>query len=159
MAIVTIGEQIKRFRKEHGLTQKQLADACGMVDSAIRKYESGSVRPKMATVFRIAKALGVEPLELTVHDPNYPITFTVPIDELQSSVEYMFGLTQIQRRINSALNKLNSDGQDRAAERVEELTEIPRYRAETALQSPPAPQEGQSTSPPPAAPEMAPQGK
>lgn len=98
MAIVTIGEQIKLLRKEKGLTQKQLADACGMADSAIRKYESGSVRPKMATVSRIAKALGVEPLELTSHDPNYPITFTVPIDELPKAIHSMFSGSTEQKK-------------------------------------------------------------
>lgn len=98
MAIVTIGEQIKLFRREKGLTQKQLADACGMADSAIRKYESGNVRPKMATVSRIAKALGVEPLELTSHDPNYPITFTVPIDELPEAIHNMFSSNTEQKK-------------------------------------------------------------
>jgi len=55
-------------------------------------------------------------------------------------------------RLNNLLSCLNADGQQKAVERVEELTEIPRYRAETAPQSPPAPQEGNDTTPPPDAP-------
>ena len=127
MAIVTIGEQIKLFRREKGLTQKQLADACGMADSAIRKYESGNVRPKMATVSRIAKALGVEPLELTSHDPNYPITFTVPIDELPEAIHNMFsgnaeqkkpaptdgdGLSETARQIMECVNRMSPKEQE-----------------------------------------------
>lgn len=40
-----------------------------------------------------------------------------------------------QRRIATALGKLNEEGQQIAAERVEELTEIPRYQAPRMLQS------------------------
>ena len=53
----------------------------------------------------------------------------------------------------TALYRLNSTGQKEARKRVEELTEIPRYRAGTAPQSSPAPQEGTDTTPPTDAPE------
>ncbi len=43
---MTIGENIKRIRKEKGLTQKQLGSLCQMADSAIRRYELGKARPK-----------------------------------------------------------------------------------------------------------------
>lgn len=52
------------MRLERGLTQKQVADSCGMADSAIRKYESGKVTPKYEMLQRIAAALGVEWTEL-----------------------------------------------------------------------------------------------
>ena len=48
-----------------------------------------------------------------------------------------------------AIHKLNAEGRNKAIERVEELTEIPRYRAETTPQPPPAPQEGPDTTQPP----------
>ena len=57
-----------------------------------------------------------------------------------------------QRRIAAALDKLNEEGQEKAAERVEELTEIPRYQAQEPPTAPaqdtPAPQEGTDTTPP-----------
>lgn len=62
-------------------------------------------------------------------------------------------------RLQKIMEQLNDAGQQKVVERAEELTEIPRYRAETAPQSPPAPQEGQSTTPPPDAPETPPGGK
>ncbi len=61
---MTIGELIRHTRKEKGMTQKQVAELCGMADSAIRKYESGSQTPKLKTIQRIAAALGVEWTEL-----------------------------------------------------------------------------------------------
>lgn len=54
-------------------------------------------------------------------------------------------------RIAAALDKLNEEGQEKAAERVEELTEIPRYQAQEppvdTPQDTPAPQEGTDTTP------------
>jgi len=44
-------------------------------------------------------------------------------------------------RIATALDKLNEDGQEKAAERVEELTEIPRYRLQDTPEAPEEPQE------------------
>ena len=35
---MSVGENIKRIRKEKGLTQKQLGELCGLADSAIRRY-------------------------------------------------------------------------------------------------------------------------
>lgn len=61
---MTIGEKIRAIRKEKGMTQKQLADICKMADSAIRKYESGQVVPKMEMIERIANALGVPAVQL-----------------------------------------------------------------------------------------------
>ena len=65
---MTIGELIRHTRKEKGMTQKQVAEICGMADSAIRKYESGSQTPKLRTIQRIAAALGVEWTELVPED-------------------------------------------------------------------------------------------
>lgn len=61
---MTIGEKIKQVRLRENLTQKQLAEKCGMADSAIRKYESGKITPKFGTVKKIADALNIRPLDL-----------------------------------------------------------------------------------------------
>lgn len=58
---MTVGEKIRLARRSRGLTQKEVADKCGMADSAIRKYESGKVIPKVKTLLRIAEALDCDP--------------------------------------------------------------------------------------------------
>ena len=58
---MTVGENIRRIRKEKGLTQKQLGELCGMNEANVRKYELGKANPKIETVNKIASALG-EPL-------------------------------------------------------------------------------------------------
>ena len=54
---MTTGELIRARRNKQCMTQKQLANACGMADSAIRKYESGRITPKVKTLEKIANAL------------------------------------------------------------------------------------------------------
>lgn len=56
---MTIGENIKRIRKERGLTQKELGKLCGMNEVQIRQYELNKANPKIETIDRIASALGV----------------------------------------------------------------------------------------------------
>lgn len=59
-----IGENIRKIRKEKGLTQKQLGELCGMKEANIRKYELDNANPKIETVERIASALGVKIVDL-----------------------------------------------------------------------------------------------
>ena len=51
-----------------------------------------------------------------------------------------------KRRIAAALGKLNKEGQEKAAERVEELTEIPRYQVQGPAQNTPPTGEGTDTT-------------
>ena len=59
-----LGENIKFFRKQKGLTQKGLGDLCNMADSVIRRYESGKFTPKDDNLTKIANALGVSTFQL-----------------------------------------------------------------------------------------------
>ena len=52
-----------------------------------------------------------------------------------------------QARVAAAMGKLNEEGQEKAAERVEELTEIPRYQAPEPSTAPPGAPEGTDTTP------------
>lgn len=77
---MNIGENIKKFRKEKGFTQQQLADLMGKSTISIRKYESGEValklrtnlgryetgdrEPRIGTLELISEALGITVQEL-----------------------------------------------------------------------------------------------
>lgn len=54
-------DNIKRIRKEKGLTQEQLAEACNTATSYIGLMEIYKNVPKLSTIERIATALDVEP--------------------------------------------------------------------------------------------------
>lgn len=56
-----LGRKIFELRQRRHMTQKQLADAAGLSESALRSYELGDRNPKDKHLERIASALGVRP--------------------------------------------------------------------------------------------------
>ena len=55
----TFPNKLKNFRKEAGLTQKQLADALGISASAVGMYEQGRREPDKDTLILISNYFGV----------------------------------------------------------------------------------------------------
>ena len=51
-------DQLTMMRHAQGMTQKQLADACGLTQSVVARIESKKSTPTMATFCRLAAALG-----------------------------------------------------------------------------------------------------
>ncbi len=58
---MTLGENIRRIRKERGYTIKQLGEMVGVSESYMRAYEVGDRHPKSDKIELIAKALHVNP--------------------------------------------------------------------------------------------------
>jgi transcriptional regulator with XRE-family HTH domain len=63
------GLKLREARNAKGLTQAQLASACGLVQSAIGNIESGT-RGYGRSLFDIARVLEVDPAELLGEDPT-----------------------------------------------------------------------------------------
>lgn len=57
-------ENIKRIRKEKGLTQKDVAEGSDMLVPTYSRLERGGSNPSLASMVRIAKALDVPVVEL-----------------------------------------------------------------------------------------------
>lgn len=62
--IISIGETIRRMRKDQGMTQEDLAARVGTDISIIGRYERADISMSVVRLVEIAKALGVEPAEL-----------------------------------------------------------------------------------------------
>ena len=56
---MSVGENIRRYRKSRGMTQAQLAEAVGLTEGAVRHYESGIRAVKPELLESISTALGV----------------------------------------------------------------------------------------------------
>ena len=56
-----MGELIRRLRERRGMTQRELAQAAGIGESALRSYELGVRYPKERYLAPLAQALGVRP--------------------------------------------------------------------------------------------------
>lgn len=54
-----MGKAIKRLRREHDMTQEQLAELVGGDQNYISKIESGKARPGLSTYLKIANAFQV----------------------------------------------------------------------------------------------------
>ena len=58
------GARIRALRRERGMTQEDLAEAIGMSDRTVRNIERGSHPTTLATIGRLAEALGLPVKEL-----------------------------------------------------------------------------------------------
>ena len=58
---MTIGENIKKYRKIRRLTQKQLADKVCISVNSLSRYETGERIPNIYIIHKIANALDVVP--------------------------------------------------------------------------------------------------
>jgi transcriptional regulator with XRE-family HTH domain len=56
---MTLAKTIRRLREERGLSQMALAKKMMLTQSAICQAETGVTTPRVATLRRFAKALGV----------------------------------------------------------------------------------------------------
>lgn len=116
--MATIGERIKLARKQAGFTQEKLAKKIGVSMMSLRRYENDSRIVTKPILEKIANALEISTSELMGYEkgsiPHY-------LETGDKSVAW-------RRQMNLAFNRLNETGQEEAAKRVQELTEIPRYQ-------------------------------
>lgn len=78
---MNIGENIKKYRKIRGLTQKELAELCGLATGTIQQYELGKRTPNINTIIEISKKL-----EVTVDNLMSQLEFMSP-QELHDYIE------------------------------------------------------------------------
>lgn len=127
------GEKIKELRKKRGFTQNKLAELCNMYESQIRKYESGSVRPKIETLQKIANALDVSVIELRSD-------FDLEIEKLQADIENELQVLESEVKFLNFLLSLgyryidtfydNEEGYDRCIHVIDDNVDIPLTKQE-----------------------------
>lgn len=113
----TIGERIRYYRKRSNMTQKALAEACGITEPAIRNYELGNRIPSFETLDDIANALHVNYYALA--EPN-PAAYA-GVMQCFFRLEYAHGLKPIEIDGQAALiinPKQYSTGNQRIDQRV-----------------------------------------
>lgn len=55
---------LRRARNDAGLSQEQLSDLCGLHSTEISRLERGVREPRLGTIVRLARGLGVRPADL-----------------------------------------------------------------------------------------------
>ncbi len=88
----TVGQRIRYYRTRAQLTQKQLAEACGISEPAIRNYELGNRIPGIDTLNDIADALHVSYYALAEPD----MTALAGVMQILFRMEYAYGIRPIE---------------------------------------------------------------
>lgn len=91
-----IGENIKRLRIMHGLSQKELAQIAGVSDKAVSTWENGTKEPRMGAVQKIADHFGLKKSNL-IEDNGLEINIT-PVQSPASASDDLPALTQRDER-------------------------------------------------------------
>ncbi|WP_369800791.1 helix-turn-helix domain-containing protein [Novosphingobium sp. AAP83] len=63
-----VGRNFARIRQERGLTQEKVAEISGFSQQYISGLERGHRNPTVVTLFELAQAIGVVPIELLSSD-------------------------------------------------------------------------------------------
>jgi transcriptional regulator with XRE-family HTH domain len=65
MNVVKIGRNLRRLREDTLLTQAELGEAAGVSRDQVSRIERDEVDPRFSTIRKLARALEVDPRELT----------------------------------------------------------------------------------------------
>ena len=84
-------ENLKSARRRSGMTQQEVANAIGVVQSAYKNYEQGNREPKGDTIVMLADLFHVTTDYLLGRDTGTP----EPIDEL----EQQFNMSALEKKI------------------------------------------------------------
>lgn len=84
---MNLGENIKKYRKEKGMTQEELAQKCGLSKNGLWNYENNKRQPNIKTLNKIIDALGIKITDL--------IDNTISLDERKKfTVNYVKEMTE-----------------------------------------------------------------
>lgn len=124
-----MNNRIRELRKERKLTMKQLGERLGLAESTISQYETGKREPDHKTLVKISEFFHVSVDYLLGHvsEPWFYLDTERILREINSYDEEMPQDANKQQLLQ-AFDQLNPEGQTKAVERVEELTEIPKYQ-------------------------------
>jgi transcriptional regulator with XRE-family HTH domain len=92
-------DNIKRIRKEKGISQEKLAEACNTATSYIGLMEIYKNVPKLSTIEKIAKALNVDPLVLFQDLKKIPFEHEAKIQNQKKSI-----LLLIEKELDNILH-------------------------------------------------------
>ncbi len=118
------GELIKAERKSAHLSQKELAQKMGVVQTVISEYETGKRKPKITTLQKIAAAIGCPTINLIGDDS------TALLRDLKVFYDIPDPTPEETRKddLDNAFYGLNEKGQQKVVDYAEDLTKISKYK-------------------------------
>lgn len=131
-----LGENIRRYRQEAGLSLRELADMVDVTYATLSRYENGKTVPKYDTLKKIARALGVDSVYYLYGDEDRDEYDRMMQEKAEENELYRFTLSA-QRlamwqheigRLVVIYDGLSQDGQMKLIEYAEDLAASGRYK-------------------------------
>lgn len=121
---MSIGDNVRRLREEHGLTQRELGEIAGVSDKAVSTWELGTKEPRMAAVARMATYFQI-PKSAILDDPLPAAEFAAALERLCRA----WGRTpeQLERELTIPRARLWQLRRGQVAPTEEELDQLVAY--------------------------------
>lgn len=136
---------IRTARKRAGKSQDDLAQLLGVNRATISKYETGAIEPSVSQLMKIADYLQTDlenlfDLNASFFQRGFQAGYEsgIKVKSQEDSIEARairavwaddgYSFSEMELALIGAFSKLNDEGQRKAVERIEELTEIPKYK-------------------------------
>jgi len=87
----TIGTRLRELRKRADLSLDDVAHAAGMSKSGVWEVEAGRNDPRLSTIRKLARALGVDTYQLLAEDDLSPSLTTLELRILHAVREALGG--------------------------------------------------------------------
>ena len=101
---------LKKLREDASISQKALADAIGVSQQSVNKYENHNIEPDIETLIRIA-------------------------DFFETSVDYLIGHTSVRRRIEEVHVFELNDRESKVIEQYRSLTSKQKACVDVVMES------------------------
>lgn len=123
----TIGDRINHVVAYSGLTKSHFGLAINISQSMVSKLCNNSATPSDRTISDICRVFDINEDWLRTGDGKM-INYEAREKDIEDFLGAPLNDIPAMRPLIVAFTKLNSEGQDKAVERVEELTEVPKYQ-------------------------------
>ena len=81
-----LGDRLRAIRKEHGLTQQNIADVLGVDRTTYTVYEGGSITPSPATLVKLSQIYNVTVGYLIGVEENHPELRKIPEEKQEKKL-------------------------------------------------------------------------
>lgn len=117
-----IGETIRYYREETGLTQKELASKLQLSASTIGMYEQNRRTPDLSTIQELASIFNISVDKLLNHQTQLPLLGDADDKDYRSN-----HLIPIEKKLLESFRLLNEDNKDIIIGEVKKLLKEQRY--------------------------------
>jgi len=130
-----LGENIKKYREQAGMTLRELAEVVGVTHPTLSRYETGKSTPRYDILKKIAIALGVDDVYYLYGDEDQSEydrmmrerSEQITLEQLRVAARHLSSMERPEGRLFDAFFALNEEGQKKLLDYAEDLVASGRY--------------------------------